>query len=47
MNVNIRERDGVTILDIQGRIIGSDSLELKSIIDDHIASKTKARSRFC
>jgi len=41
MNVKIRERDGVTILDIQGRIIGSDSLELKSVIDDLIASKAE------
>jgi anti-sigma B factor antagonist len=41
MEVNIRERSGVTIFDIQGRIIGADSLELKSIIDDHIASKTE------
>jgi anti-sigma B factor antagonist len=41
MEVNIRERNGVTIFDIQGRIIGADSLELKSIIDDHIASKTE------
>jgi anti-sigma B factor antagonist len=41
MNVKIRERDGVTILDIQGRIIGSDSLELKSVIDDLISSKAE------
>jgi len=41
MEVNIREISGVTIFDIQGRIIGADSLELKSIIDDHIASKTE------
>ena len=39
MNVNIREKDGVVILDIQGKIIGSDSLELKRIIDEQIASK--------
>jgi anti-sigma B factor antagonist len=41
MDVNIREQDGVTIFDIQGRIIGSDSLELKSVIDDHIASQAE------
>ncbi len=38
MNVNIRQRDGVIILDIQGRIIGPDSLDLKRIIDEQIAS---------
>jgi len=38
MNVNIRPKDGVTILDIQGRIIGPDSLQLKQIIDEEIAS---------
>jgi len=36
MNVNIRKREGVTILDIEGRIIGSDSLALKHIIDEQI-----------
>lgn len=41
MKVNVRERNGVTIFDIQGRIIGSDSLELKSSIDEHLASKTE------
>lgn len=39
MTVNIRERDGVTILDIQGKIIGADSLELKRIIDELVANK--------
>ena len=41
MEINVRERNGVTIFDVQGRIIGSDSLQLKSIIDEHIASKTE------
>jgi anti-sigma B factor antagonist len=36
MNVNIRKREGVTILDIEGRVIGSDSLVLKHIIDEQI-----------
>ena len=36
MNVNIRKTEGVTILDIDGRIIGSDSLALKHIIDEQI-----------
>ena len=45
MNVNIRERDGVTILDIQGKIIGSDSLELKSIIDEQVSAKGEGEIR--
>ena len=36
MNVNIRQKEGVTILDIDGRIIGSDSLALKHLIDEQI-----------
>lgn len=39
MTVNIREREGVTILDIEGKIIGRDALELKKIIDDIISNK--------
>ncbi len=45
MNVNIRERDGVTILDIQGKIIGSDSLDLKRIIDEQIASSAEGEAK--
>lgn len=41
MLVEIREVDDVTILDIQGRIFGSNGLELKSIIDQVIASKAE------
>ena len=29
MTVDIRKKEGITILDIEGRIIGSDSLALK------------------
>ena len=36
MDVNIRKRDDVTIFDIEGKIIGSDSLALKHIIDEQI-----------
>jgi anti-sigma B factor antagonist len=39
MNTNIRERDGITIIDIQDKIIGPDSMELKSIIKNLIALK--------
>lgn len=38
MNVEIRHKEGVTILDIDGRIIGSESLALKNIIDEEIGS---------
>jgi len=37
LNINTRQRDGVTILDIQGSIIGPESLDLKRIIDKEIA----------
>jgi len=43
--MKIREIEGVTILDIQGRIIGSDSLELKRIIDKTIASKFEGEAK--
>ena len=36
MNVNIRKKEGITLLDIDGRIIGSDSLALKHIVDEQI-----------
>lgn len=38
MTVNIREKEGVTIFDIGGKIIGSDSIELKEIIKEKIES---------
>jgi anti-sigma B factor antagonist len=36
VKVKIREREDVTILDIDGRIIGVDSLDLKHLIDEQI-----------
>ena len=36
MNIDIRHREGVIVLDVDGRIIGSESLALKNIIDDEI-----------
>ena len=36
MNVSIRKTEGVIILDIEGRVVGSDSLALKRIIDEQI-----------
>jgi len=45
MNVNIREKEGVTILDINGKIIGSDSLELKEIISEKIKSMPEGEVR--
>jgi len=38
VNVNIRERKGVSIIDVEGKIIGSDSLQLKQLIDEQIKS---------
>lgn len=36
MTVDIRKKEGITILDIEGRIIGADALALKTIIDQQI-----------
>ena len=36
MTVDIRKKEGIIILDIEGRIIGSDSLALKQIIDEQV-----------
>jgi len=41
MEINVRERNGITIFDIQGQIIGSGSFQLKSSIDAYIASKAE------
>ena len=38
MNIDIRQTSGVTVLDIDGRIIGAESLALKNIIDGEIDS---------
>lgn len=36
MQVNLRHKGSITILDIEGRIIGADALALKTIIDQQI-----------
>ena len=36
MQVNVRNKGSITILDIEGKIIGPDALALKSIIDQQI-----------
>ena len=36
MQVNIRHKGNITILDIEGKIIGADALALKSIIDQQV-----------
>ena len=36
MDISVRKRDDVTILDIGGRITGYDSLDLKHAIDEQI-----------
>lgn len=45
MTVDIRKKEGVTILDIEGRIIGSDSLALKNIIDEQIDAAEEGNAR--
>ena len=36
MQVNLRHKGSITILDIEGRVIGADALALKAIIDQQI-----------
>ena len=36
MQVNVRHKGSITILDIEGKVIGADALALKSIIDQQI-----------
>ncbi len=36
MQVNIRHKGSVTILDIEGKIIGPDTLALKRVIDEQV-----------
>ena len=38
MQVNLRHKGSITILDIAGRVIGTDALALKEIIDEQIQS---------
>lgn len=38
MNIDIRQKEGVIVLEIDGRIIGSESLALKNIIDEEISN---------
>lgn len=45
MNISIREREGVTILDIDGRIIGEDSLTLKQRIDAYLQKVGEGKAR--
>ena len=40
--MNIRNPAGVVILDLKGKIIGNDSVELKRIIDEQMAAATDA-----
>ena len=45
MQVNVRHKGGITILDIEGKIIGADALALKSVIDQHIQAADNEASR--
>ncbi|MDE0042763.1 MAG: STAS domain-containing protein [Candidatus Poribacteria bacterium] len=38
MNIDVRQIEGVTVLDIDGRIIGPERLALKNMIDEEISS---------
>jgi anti-sigma B factor antagonist len=42
MEINTRQVEGVAILDLEGKVIGRDSLQLKQAIDDVIASSAGA-----
>lgn len=45
MQVNVRHKGSITILDIEGKVIGADALALKSIIDQQIqAANNEAES---
>lgn len=45
MTVNIRKKEGVIILDVEGKVIGSGSLELKEIISEEIKSMPEGEVR--
>ena len=36
MQINLRRKGSITILDIEGRIIGADALALKAVIDEQV-----------
>ena len=36
MQINLRHKGSITILDIEGRIIGADALALKAVIDEQV-----------
>ncbi|MBC8235229.1 STAS domain-containing protein [bacterium] len=38
MIVNIREREGITIPDIEGKMVGPESLKLKEIVNERLKS---------
>ena len=36
MQINLRHKGSITILDIEGRVVGTDALALKTVIDEQI-----------
>ena len=45
MQVNVRHKGSITILDIEGKVIGTDALALKEIIDQQIKiAETEAKN---
>jgi len=41
MKVNLRHKGSITILDIEGKIVGTDALDLKTIIDQQVQAVKK------
>ena len=46
MEINVRENQGVTVFDLSGRIIGSDSNQLKETIDQSITQSETPKLLF-
>lgn len=46
MEIHVRENQGVTVFDLSGRIIGSDSNQLKEAIDESIAQSETPKLLF-
>jgi anti-sigma B factor antagonist len=45
MIVNIREREGITIPEIEGKMVGPDSLKLKDMVNERIKSQPAGDAR--
>ena len=45
MIVNIREREGITIPEIEGKMVGPDSFKLKEMVNERIKSQPEGSAR--